>query len=101
MIWDSSSRQPRHTLRSHKDTVTCVVFSPDGSLLASGGGTDILSSDNDIRIWSVADGALLHILRGHRKGVTDLCFMSDGQRLASSSYDHTLRLWSLPRSASA
>lgn len=101
VIWDSSSRQPRHTLRSHKDTVTCVVFSPDGSLLASGGGTDILSSDNDIRIWSVADGALLHILRGHRKGVTDLCFMSDGQRLASSSYDHTLRLWSLPRSASA
>jgi WD40 repeat protein len=36
-----------------------VAFSPDGSMIASGGW------DNTIKLWRVSDGALLRTLEGH------------------------------------
>jgi WD40 repeat protein len=43
--------------------VNSVAFSPDGSMIASGGG------DKTIKLWRVSDGALLRTLEGH----TDWC----------------------------
>ena len=39
-------------------------------------------------------------LRGHSDAVTALSWSPDGQRLVSSSLDHSVRLWTLPRNAS-
>jgi WD40 repeat protein len=43
----------------HVGWVYSVVFSPDGSLLASG------SWDTTIRLWRVSDGSLVRTLTGH------------------------------------
>jgi WD40 repeat protein len=47
------------TLKGHTSEVRSVSFSPDGSLLASGG------LDKTIKLWRVSDGSLVRTLTGH------------------------------------
>lgn len=71
-------------------TVGPIVFSPDGSLLASGG------DDNTISIRDTIDGRLIAQLKGHQGSIIDLAFTPDGRTLASIAEDNTLRLWHCP-----
>jgi WD40 repeat protein len=64
-----------------------VAFSPDGSVIASGGG------DGAIKIWRTSDGKQTLLLTGHSKAVTGLVFSPDGKTLYSGSSDYTIRLW--------
>ncbi|MBP1703575.1 MAG: hypothetical protein H6Q38_2682 [Chloroflexi bacterium] len=66
-----------------------VLFSSDGTLLASAGG------DGTVRIWDVNQGRLLFTLTGHTNAVTSLAFSPDNRILASGSLDGTVRLWDL------
>ena len=48
------------------------AFSPEGQMLASGGGG--VDPDSTIKLWRVADGALVHTLSGHGIGVSGGAF---------------------------
>jgi WD40 repeat protein len=76
------------TLTGHSDQVESLAWSPDGTLLASG------SYDETIRLWNVANGALISILRGHTLPIFTLAWSPDGKILASGCEDATIRLWS-------
>jgi WD40 repeat protein len=67
--------------------VTAVAYSPDGKVLASGGG------DTLIRFWDPQTGKELRRLSGHTHLPTALAFLADGKRLASVGEDATVRLW--------
>jgi WD40 repeat protein len=78
-----------HLLKSYKQHVTRMVFTPDGKTLAVG------DHDGAIRLWHVATGRALMTLPGHPgqpAGVKDLAFRADGRVLASCSSTE-IRLW--------
>jgi len=78
----------------HEDFVNCILLlpKPDGTTLASGGGSSLGSKDNTVRLWDTTTGTLLHTLAGHTDKVTCLAVLPDGT-LASGSSDNTVRLW--------
>jgi WD40 repeat protein/serine/threonine protein kinase len=71
----------------HLGAVSCVVFSPDGSLLASG------SEDKTVKLWNVASAKEMHTLSGHTRAVLAVAFSPDGRWLASAGVDKTIRIW--------
>jgi len=75
------------TLKGHGERVSDVAFSPDGVLLASA------SRDGKIRLWRVADGALLRIMEKHKGGASSVAFAPSGLLLASGGNDKMVRLW--------
>ncbi len=79
------------TLEGHKGTVEALAFSPDGKILASGGG----SFDPKIRLWDMRTGDEIRTLKGHNTRVLALAIAADGQTLASGSDDSTLNFWNL------
>jgi hypothetical protein len=75
------------TLRlRHTGRVFAVAFSPNGKVLASGGG------DNLIRLWDPTTGQKIRLLAGHLGCVRSLAFSPDGKVLASAG-DDWVRLW--------
>jgi len=74
-------------LSGHSSPVLAVDASPDGQLIATGGG------DHTVKLWQ-PDGTLLYTL-GHKvSSVFALSFSPDSQRLVTSSVDGSIYLWS-------
>jgi eukaryotic-like serine/threonine-protein kinase len=78
------------TLEGHSKTITQVVWSPDGTRLATA------SLDGTARVWDARSHRLLATLRGHRGFVRAIGFAPDGATLATAGNDHRLNLWELP-----
>ena len=87
-LWDTRTGELMQTLEGHSHTVGCVAFSPDGDVLASGGGW----YDDTVRLWNARTGEEDRILQGHTGGVNSIVFSPDGGRLASASRG-SIRLW--------
>eukprot|EP00741_Cyanophora_paradoxa_P002502 tig00000076_g2426.t1 len=76
-------------LEGHTDHIFSTTFSLDSTTLASG------SQDKTVRLWNVADGALLRVLEGFTDSVCSVAFSPDGTILASCVQDQTLQLRSV------
>ena len=72
-----------------------VVFSPDGRLLAIADGSN--GCPAQLKVWKVADGALLCKMETAMGNSPLLCVSQDGRLLASTDEGSRLNLWQLPQ----
>ena len=94
-LWTVHDRARPHRrgdpLTGHTDTVTTVVFAPDGRTLATAGW------DGAVLLWDVADPSrprrLGDPLIGHADTVTAAAFAPDGRTLATARWNGTVLLW--------
>jgi WD40 repeat protein/uncharacterized caspase-like protein len=90
-LWDATTGAVLRTFDGHRSpleqVVTSVAFSPDGSLVISGG------YDWEVKLQDAATGALLRTFAGHSASVDSVAFSPDGTRLLSGSLDKTSKLW--------
>lgn len=96
-FWQLARDQSQTTLGGHKNGVTAVAWSLDGSLIASG------DLDGAVRLWKVRGGTpqLSDVLQGVTGPISSLAFSPDGACLAASYGDRNdsmpgdVTLWDL------
>lgn len=87
--YDLSKINPDKSRRGYLDN-TALVFSPDGTILATGDFRGV------IQLWDIVQGVNILTFTGHSDAVNCLSFSPDGRYLVSGSKDGTLRVWGIP-----
>jgi WD40 repeat protein len=77
LIVDVASGKYLQTLKGHTARPSCLAFSPDGKVLASG------SSDKTVRVWQVETGEALHVFADAASPVRAVAWHPEGKSLAA------------------
>lgn len=78
-IWETATGKMRRTLGGAKGGGRCAVLTPDGKLLAVGGG------DGIVRVWDWAARKEVQRMQRRPDGVRSLAFSRNGKTLASTA----------------
>ncbi|KAG0701014.1 WD40-repeat-containing domain protein [Suillus ampliporus] len=125
-VWNvESGKTIFRPIKTGNNLVFAVCYSPDGKMIATGGGAcleiwdantgklfttireggwclawtldgkTLIAGTIEIRKFDTATWTEIAVLEGHEKAVNAISLSSNGRILASVSYDKTARLWNL------
>jgi WD40 repeat protein len=77
----------RYGAIARDEWIFCLTYSPDGTVVASGGTSSF------VRLWDTQSSALIAMLPGHRDYVHAIAFSADGTMLATGDGSGVIRLW--------
>jgi len=86
---DLSNNERRVVRNAHTDSQAGLAVSDDGKWIAT------CSDNRDLRLWKLATLQQHALLRGHQGKISALQFSADSQTLFSSSFDGTVKAWSV------
>ena len=112
-LWNLRSKKLQTTFKGQTNDIYSVAFSPNGLMLASGGGSlrgsfrptagrglrstavgvGMPGDIGVIFLWDVRTRNLQTKLTGHLNDITSIAFSPNGLSIASGSVDETIRLW--------
>jgi len=87
VCYGSPEEKVDRMVAAHEGGAYAVAFSPDGSVLATGG------ADGLIKLWKVHTLKRVEVMEAHEGTVYCLAFSCDGERLASGGADACVRVW--------
>lgn len=85
-VWDLETGSRQRSLE-HPFSIDTIAFSPDRTLLVTGG------ADKALRIWDADRGVLFHTLEDHEGALLSAAFTPDGRHLATAGWDEWLFIW--------
>jgi len=95
LVWDWQAESYVLRQQGHAYAVTTAAHSPNGQLVATGGG------DGKVKVWNAASGFCFVTFAEHTAGVTGITFIGGkgghGLAVLSSSLDGTVRAFDLVR----
>ena len=92
VVWDISSGQVLKEIGATGFKATnSVAFSPQGDILIAGGDSSYTSAKS----WQVSDYTLIRSFAGNSSSVRQITFSPDSSLLASTSWDGTVKLWTV------
>lgn len=65
-MFNPGKNRQSHLLNSTRKTITCLKFSPDGKLLATGEN----GHQPNVRVWDLSDNSLVAEFAGHKYGIS-------------------------------
>jgi hypothetical protein len=88
-LWNFKEHRKLNVFKGHREMVTALGFSPDGTRLATGSGKVEMTRADDttgqIKLWDVGRGQELYSVEGHPSAITCVAFSPDGKTLATAS----------------
>lgn len=93
-LWDVHSRTLVHRIALEQECAESVSFSPDGSLLATG-GYSCCGSGKGVQVWSVRTGELVRVF-SEDTGMRHVVFSGDGRWVAGVDDEGTATLFEWP-----
>jgi WD40 repeat protein len=91
-VWDLAGTPERRVLARHDGGIPGLVFSPDGTRLATA------SKDETVRIWDPLTGRVLKRLDRFRGPLQAIAYSPDGRWLATAGQADDLRIWDVESS---
>lgn len=89
-FWNTENGEEIGSIDAHEGGVEAIAFSPDGSLLVSGGVEDYL-----VRFWNLETHSQVHEIDNFPARIPDLAFSPDGLFLAIPYTFDAVRLWEI------
>jgi len=88
-LWKKCQGDQLYTLHGHSNGVSCVTYSRDGKLLASG------DTAGRVKLWDVDSRQAIATLAASQWRIVRVSFSADGQALATADERGGILVWSL------